>query len=428
MNVAMPEFPRLEKDLKTDVLIVGGGLAGICCAWKLQQDGADYALIEADRICAGVTRNTTAKVTAQHGLIFDRLIREFGEKAARDYWDINSLALDRIRDLAKQIPCDFEEKDNVVYCVKNAGKIRRELDAMKRLGIPAEYDSSVPLPFPVAGAVRVPAQGQFHPLKLAAGLAKGLHIYEQTTAREFYGNTVITDGGTITASKIIMATHFPIINKHGGYFLKMHQQRSYVLALENAQDVDGMYLDGGKDGLSFRNQGGLLLVGTGGHRTGKQGRGWTELEAFVKEHFPDAREVCRWATQDCVTLDGLPYIGRYSAGTPGLYVATGFNKWGMTNSMAAAEVLADLVQGRSSPYEKLFSPSRTLLRPQLLGNAVETTLNLLRPTSPRCPHLGCALKWNSRERSWDCPCHGSRFDTRGKLLDNPATGDLKDPP
>lgn len=427
-DVRFPEFPRLDEDLKTDVLIVGGGLAGIFCAWKLQQDGVDYALIEADRICHGVTRNTTAKVTAQHGLIYEKLIRKFGLETARAYWDANSQALEYIRSLSEKIPCDFEVKDNFIYSTGVRKKLDDEMAALKRLGISATLETNLPLPVQGTGAVRVPKQGQFNPLKLAAGLASGLNIYEHTAAREFLGNTVVTDGATITASKIIMATHFPIINKHGGYFLKMHQERSYVIALENAPDVDGMYLDEAKDGLSFRNYGGLLLIGTGGHRTGKQGRGWTELESFAKTHYPDAREVCRWATQDCVTLDGMPYIGRYSSRTPGLYVATGFNKWGMTTSMAAAQVLSDLVRGRSNPWEKLFSPSRTILRPQLLANGLESAMNLLKPTGPRCPHLGCALKWNPRERSWDCPCHGSRFDAGGRLLDNPATGNLKDPP
>ena len=190
-------------------------------------------------------------------------------------------------------------------------------------------------------------------------------------------------------------------------------------------DVRGMYLDAAENGISLRNYGPWLLLGGGGHRTGKPGGGWEELEAFARRYFPNSRETCRWAAQDCMTLDGVPYIGQYGRHTPGLYVATGFNKWGMTSSMTAAMVLSDLVQGKRNPYAAVFSPARTVLRPQLLANLAEATASLLTVSKPRCPHMGCALKWNPRERTWDCPCHGSRFTEDGELLDNPATGGLQ---
>ena len=205
----------------------------------------------------------------------------------------------------------------------------------------------------------------------------------------------------------------------------MYQRRSYVLALENAADVAGMYVDEAEDGLSLRNAGELLLLGGGGHRTGGQGGGWKELKRCAARYYPASRERARWAAQDCMTLDGVPYVGPYSARTQGLYVATGFNKWGMTSSMAAAMLLGDLVTGRENPWAPVFSPSRTILRPQLAVNAAEAVLSLLKPARPRCPHMGCALKWNPQERTWDCPCHGSRFTREGRLIDNPATGDLK---
>lgn len=424
-HVQMPSFPRLEQDLKTDVLIIGGGLAGILCAYALAQDGVDYALIDADRIGRGVSRNTTAKITSQHGLIYGKLIREFGMETARKYWEANEMAIEEYRKLAGTVGCDFEQKDNYIYATEDLSALEAEMKALERLGIPAEFVQELPLPFPTAGAIRFRDQAQFNPLKLISEIAKGLNIYEQTAARAFEGSAVLTDSGKITASKIIVATHFPILNKHGSYFLKMYQQRSYVLALENGPGVDGMYLDGAENGLSFRNYGDLLLVGGGGHRTGKKGGGWAELERFIARYIPETREVCRWATQDCMTLDGVPYIGQYSKRTPNLYVATGFNKWGMTSSMAASMILSDIVQGRGNPYADIFSPSRTMLRPQLLVNGFATSVNLLTPTKPRCPHMGCALKWNPQEHSWDCPCHGSRFDESGSLLDNPATKGLK---
>lgn len=421
----LPQFDKLRSDLKTDVLIIGGGLAGVLCAYKLSQAGVDCALVEADRVGCGITKNTTAKLTSQHGLIYDKLIREFGVERARLYLEANQGALEEYRALCRNINCDFEEKDAFVYSMDKRWKLDREMKALDKLGFGAEFVERAPLPFPTAGAVKFPRQAQFHPLKFLAAISRGLKIFEHTKVRELAPGRAVTTGGTVSADKIIIATHFPLLNKHGGYFLKLYQHRSYVLALENAPDVHGMYLDEAEKGLSFRNYRGMLLLGGGSHRTGKQGGGWRELEHFARKHYPDAQEAARWATQDCMTLDNVPYIGPYSKSTDGLYVATGFNKWGMTSSMAAAEVLTDLVLGRNNPYSGLFSPSRTMLRPQLAANALESALGLLTPTTPRCPHMGCALKYNASEHSWDCPCHGSRFQEDGALIDNPATDDKK---
>ena len=421
----MPPFAPLDGDLKTDVLVVGGGLAGLLCAYWLNRAGVDCALVEAERLCGGVTGNTTAKLTIQHGLIYDKLLREFGLEKARLYLEANREALGQYRELCRGTDCDFEERDSYVYALSDRRKLDRELETLERLGFPAELVESPDLPMPTAGAVRFPKQAQFHPLKFAAAIAKGLRIYEHTKVLELGPGTAATNHGTVTAEKIVIATHFPLLNKHGGYFLKLYQSRSYVLALENAREAGGMYVDEGEKGLSFRDYKGFLLLGGGGHRTGKKGGGWRELEDFAKQHYPQAKIAARWAAQDCMTLDGVPYAGRYSKGTEGLYVAAGFNKWGMTSSMAAARVLADLVQGKENPYAELFSPSRSLLRPQLAANAWESALGLLTPTAPRCPHMGCALKYNPQEHSWDCPCHGSRFGEDGRLIDNPATDDKK---
>jgi len=424
-TVQLPQFEPLQSDLKTGVLIVGGGIAGLLCAYQLARAGVDYALVEADRIGGGITKNTTAKITSQHGLIYDKLIREFGVERARLYLEANQAALEAYRELSRSIDCDFEEKDAFVYSTNSLRKIERELEALSRLGFPAELVKEVPLPFPVAGAVRFAHQAQFHPLKFIAAIARDLRIFEHTKVLELGAGKAVTDGGSISAEKIVITTHFPFLNKHGSYFLKLYQHRSYVLALRNAPEVGGMYVDESEKGLSFRNYGGLLLLGGGGHRTGKQGGGWRELEDFARRHYPDAQEAARWATQDCMTLDGAPYIGPYSGRTPNLYTATGFNKWGMTSAMAAAGLLTDLVLERANPYEEVFSPFRTILRTQLAVNGLESVLGLLTPTVPRCPHMGCALKYNAAEHSWDCPCHGSRFGEDGRLIDNPATDDKK---
>lgn len=424
-TAAIGSFERLEKDINTNVLIIGGGLAGVLCSYMLHQAGVDYVLVEANRICSGITKNTTAKITSQHGLIYDKLIRKFGVIKAGLYLRANEEALERYRKLCEGIVCHFEVKDNIVYSLNDRKKIDKEIAALQTLGYPAQRLDSLPLPFPVAGAVKFPGQAQFNPLQFVAAITQGLRIYEHTPVREFIGTTAVTDRGKIKAKKIIVATHFPILNKHGLYFIKMHQHRSYVIALENAAQVNGMYVDEAPKGMSFRNYENLLLVGGGDHRTGCKGGGWQELRDFAARHYPGAKEKYHWATQDCITLDEVPYIGRYSANTENLYVATGFNKWGMTSSMVAAMILTDMVQDKRNPYEIVFDPSRSILRPKLAANAAVALVNILTPTVPRCPHLGCALKWNKLERTWDCSCHGSRFAEDGKLIDNPATGDLK---
>ena len=421
----MPEFPAMDGDLATDALIIGGGLAGILCAYHLNRAGVDCALVEADRICRGITGNTTAKITSQHGALYNSLVQRFGLESARAYWQANQNALAEYRTLEQEISCDFENRDSFIYAVESKKKLEEELRALEEIGAEAEYVWDIPIPVPTVGAIRILDQAQFHPLKFVSSIASGLNIYERTRVTEFVPGCVKTNRGNIRAKKIIVTTHFPMLNKHGGYFAKLYQSRSYVLALKNAANVNGMYLgiDGGK--LSFRNQGEYLLLGGGGHRTGKKGEGWAGLERFARVYYPGAEITARWAAQDCMTLDGMPYIGRYSRETPDLLVATGFNKWGMTSSMVAAKLLTDAVLERENPVAHLFRPDRSFLRPQLFMNIAESARNLLTPTAPRCPHLGCALKWNPQEHSWDCPCHGSRFTENGKLLDNPANGDMK---
>lgn len=423
-NISMPEFPALKGDVKTDVLIIGGGITGILTAYFLRQKGIDCVIAEKDRICCGTTGNTTAKITFQHGLIYSKLLKTFGAEKARAYLDANKSAFDELASLCKNIDCDYEVRDNFVYSIGDRGALEAEMSALDRIGYRAEFREKLPLPFGTAGAVCFTEQAQFDPLKFLAEIAKELKIYEHTFVKEMEGCTAVTDGGRIYADKVVAATHFPFINKHGSYYLKLYQHRSYVIALKNAQNVDGMYVDENRTGLSFRNYGELLLLGGGGGRTGKKCGGWEELSRFAREKYPHSKEVCRWAAQDCMSLDGMPYIGRYSAGTSGLYTASGFNKWGMTGSALSAMLLSDIITGRKNEYEELFSPSRSILRPQLAVNAAEAVSNLLTFSKKRCPHLGCALKWNSAEHSWDCACHGSRFTEDGKVIDNPANGNL----
>ena len=424
-NISRPDFPTMKNDIKTDVLIIGGGIAGILTASFLQEKGVPYVLAEKDRICSGTTGNTTAKITFQHGLIYDKILRGEGSEKAKAYLQANRKAFEKYAELCKNIDCDYEIKDNYVYSLDDRKKLENEMNALSKIGYDAVFSERLPLPINVAGAVCFKNQAQFHPLKFLFSIAKGLNIYEHTFVREMIGTTAVTSGGKIHADKVIVTTHFPFINKHGSYFLKLYQHRSYVIALENAQNVDGMYVDECKTGYSFRNYNNLLLLGGGGHRTGKNGGNRNELRKFKEKYYPDSTEKYFWAAQDCISLNSIPYIGRYSKNTPNLYTASGFNKWGMTGAMLSAMLLSDMVCGISSEFEEVFSPSRNIIKPQLFINGFEATKNLITPTKKRCPHLGCALKWNPDEHSWDCACHGSRFSENGKVLDNPANGDLR---
>ena len=419
----LPEHPALTGEVRTDVLVIGGGLAGLLTARELQQRGVDVVLVEKDRICSAITAHTTAKITAQHGLIYQKLIRSIGTEGATQYYRANAEAAERLKKLCKQFGVPMEEKANFVYS-SSRQKLGEELSALHKLGIPAIFEESPPLPISTAGAVGIPGQAQFHPLKLAEHLAKELAIYENSRVTELIGTTAKTENGNIQAKRIVVATHFPFLNKHGSYFLKLYQHRSYLLALENAGKLDAMYVSDDKKGMSFSSFGGRLLLGGGGHRPGKHGGGWRELREFAAKYYPNAAEKDHWAAQDTMSLDGIPYIGQYSRNTPDLYVTAGFNKWGMTASMVSAMVLGNLIQGKPNEYAGIFSPSRSILKPQLLFNCAETTANFLIPTTRRCPHLGCALKYNREEHSWDCTCHGSRFSESGKVLDNPAKGDV----
>lgn len=419
------KLPSLEGDRRADILVIGGGLAGVLCAWFLEKAGADYLLVEAKTIGSGVTAGTTAKITAQHGPVYQKLLKSWGLERAKLYLRANLRAVEQYRALCRELGCEFQEQTAYVFSRSGRDKLLREAEALEALGCPAKLLRKTPLPFSVAGAVSIGGQGQLHPLDFLRSLAGRLRAYEHTKVQGLSAGTALTDHGVIRANKIVVATHFPILNKHGLYPLKLYQSRSYVLALKNAPVFDGMYVEDKDNGLSFRRAGELLLVGGGGHRTGHKGGGWAQVRSQARKWYPQAKEVAHWAAQDCITPDGGAYVGPYSPRTPDLFVSTGFNKWGWTSAMAGAELLCDLLQGKANVYAPAFAPDRPMPAAAALGNAAEAVWDILRPTAPRCPHMGCALRYNAPERSWDCPCHGSRFDENGGLIDNPATDDMK---
>lgn len=423
-STTLPSFPVLEHDVRADVLVIGGGLTGLLCAYQLQLAGLNVVVVDADTIGSGVTGRTTAKITTQHGTIYHTIAKRYGMHAARQYYEANREALEAYSAIEGDF--DLQDCDGVLFSRTCNEVLETERTVLHAIGAKAEWAEEVELPFSVAGALRIPHQAQIHPLKLLGAILPKLTVYEHTRVREIRGNIATADNGTtITAESIVVATHFPFLNRHGAYFLKLYQHRAYVLAVKNAPAMEKMYWDANDSGLTFRQCGDHLLIVGGGHRTGKPGLGWKAAEQVVRHYYPDARITDRFATQDCMSLDGIPYIGRYAKHTPQLYVATGFNGWGMTSAMAAALLLAGELIGKPKSWASVFAPDRTIRHRQAAVNMGETIKTMLTPTVPRCPHLGCALKWNAVERSWDCPCHGSRFSENGKLQNGPATGDIK---
>ncbi len=419
-TVSPPSFPRLEKDLSVDVVVIGGGMSGVLCASLLRERGVECAVLEANRVGSGITANTTAVLSVQTETLYADRIREQSYEAAKLLLDAEREAIGRFRAYAEKIPCELTVLPALTYALHDAEKMKAEAKALRSLGLDADFTTETPLPFPVAGAVRMPETAQFHPLKFLYAMTGGLQIYEQTKVLRLDGTTAVTDRARVDAKKVIVATHFPFVNRHGLYFLKMYQQRSFVVAAEGASPLGCTIMDEAEHGMYLRFAGNLLLVGGGDRRPGKKGCGFDVPRAFLRQYYPQAKEVRAWGNQDCMTLDDLPYIGPYRSGGKDVFVTTGFGGWGMTGSMIGASVLADELTGQKNRYAKLFDPSRRMKLLPLLQNGGEAILDLLTFRRPRCSHMGCALRWNPEEKSWDCPCHGSRFRANGSVIDNPA--------
>ena len=436
-DVKLPEFPAIKEDRRTEVLVIGGGMTGLLCGFFLQQQGRDCLILERDRIAGGVTGGTTAKLTWQHGLCYTGLRKRFGLEGAAAYLAANTQALDAFDRLIReeQVACDYEKKNNYVYGLRPAdkGALVEEAETIRLLGGRAVYTERVEIPLAVSGAVKTFEQASFHPLKFLAGLAGGLNICEHSAAADiersgsrYLVRAAAPDGRQfkVSAEKVIVATHFPMFDPWGMYFVKLYQNRSYALALKGTglPRLSGMYVGMASGSLSFRGwQDVLILGGFGGH-SGKACARMEELKRQASKLFPSSQAAAAWAAQDCMSLDGAPYIGPYSGHLPGVFVATGYNKWGMTGSMTAALALTDQMDPALS---KVFRPGRSILRRQFFVNGFTAAKNLLTPTAPRCTHMGCALKWNRQEKSWDCPCHGSRFTKDGSVINDPAQRPMK---
>lgn len=476
------DYPALTEDIKVDVAIVGGGIVGISCAYLLINEGLNVAILEADRILQGTTGHTTAKITSQHGLIYGKIKSSMSDEFAKQYANANESAIRFIENISKKlhIDCDFTPQSAYIFTQQDqyVSKISEEVKIAVNLGIKAEYVEEIPFDIPIKAAVRFDNQAQFHPRKYLLGLAaeitnKGCRIYEQTRAVDIEenGKYIITTNhkNRITADKVIIASHYPFYNKHGMYFSRIYPERSYALAIK-AKDKypGGMYITAEDPGRSLRSlssdQGELIIVGGEHHKTGQgvdTSKHYEALVDFANNIFTVEDIPYRWSTQDCMTLDGIPYVGHYTADTPNLYIATGFAKWGMTNSTASAMLLKDLIVHGRSDYQDVYNPSRKTITASA-KEFVKENLNVakelikgkfsslpydfeikpgegkiinglgertgafkdekgaLHLVNTTCTHMGCELQWDSAERSWDCPCHGSRFTYEGDIIEGPA--------
>lgn len=481
------DYPELKEDIQADVAVVGGGMVGITCAHLLAREGLKVVILEADRLLEGTTGHTTAKVTSQHALIYDRLITQMGQEKARQYAEANENAIRFIADTVaeQKIDCDFARRPAYVY-TQSTGyvhQIEKEEKAASVLGIKASVVHDLPLPFRIKAALRFDGQAQFHPLKYLKALVKMLPdsclIFEQTRAVNIEeGNSlaVITNQGKkVIASKVVIASHYPFFDGGGMYFARMYPSRSYVTGITIAEKFpEGMFISAEDPTRSLRSQpmedGELILVGGEDHKTGQAkntGVHYDNLLRFARDTFEVKEVKYRWSTQDYITLDGVPYVGNLTAKHPNLYVATGFAKWGMTNSTAAAMIIKDLIIHGDSPWKEVYAPSRfnTASAVNFVVTNVDVAKHLvagklkpagemedlppgearivsidgdkigafrddkgkLRLVDITCTHMGCELSWNEAERSWDCPCHGSRFTYEGDIIEGPALSRLRHP-
>lgn len=479
-------LPALDHNIEADVAVVGGGITGLTTAYLLHKSGVKVVLLESDQIGSGVTGYTTAKITSLHALTYAKFERTIGEENARLYGAANQAAIEKIAAIVEElaIDCEFERQSAFTYAESSdhLRDIELEVEAASKLGLPAKFVNEIDLPFEIAGAIRFDDQAMFHPRKYLLGIAEHLaehdvDIYENTRALTIKGSnpaTIVTADGNVVANHVVMATHFPFFDK-GLYFARAFARRSYALALTlNAPAPDGMYISVEEPTRSYRPCATLgssgVVIGGEGHKPGQDPdtpARYEALESWANERFEVSSIDYRWSAQDYITSDGVPFAGRSHLWAMGIWVGTGFKKWGITNGTAAAMLISDLICGSDNPWASLYNPVRAepLRAPALpikenLNAGAEFVKGQLESpdydieslpagegavikldgkktaayrhedgsvsaVSARCTHLGCIVSFNKAEKSWDCPCHGSRFDLDGKVITGPALRDLE---
>ncbi|WP_243292487.1 FAD-dependent oxidoreductase [Bacillus sp. FJAT-47783] len=481
-DVTLPTFPTLDGDVNVDVTIIGAGITGVTTAYLLSQEGLNVALLDAGTVLNGTTSHTTAKVTIQHGLIYDELIQHVGLEKTKEYVKANEHAMKWMEQWIseKQVDCGWTNEDAFVYTNEHAklDALKKELKAYEKLQINGGFLTTMPLQIDHLGALVIRNQGQFHPLKYLLAMIhelrqSGAHINENTVAVNIEEGQKVKvktkDNQTIVSDHVVIASHFPMYWK-GLYFARMYAERAYVVAAKMKEPYPGgMYISAEEPKRSLRkttyNGEEVVLITGENHKTG-QGidtmQHYHNLEAFAEKTFQIENYVTRWSTQDLITTDKLPYIGRATKNLKNIYVATGFHKWGMTNGTAAAHLIKDLILQKENPYAEVVTPTRFHSDPDFKQLFIQNfdvakyfvTGKMSLPTKKtsdlqkdegavvqlggerkgayKCPkgeihivdttctHLGCELAWNSGDRTWDCPCHGSRFSYKGQVVEGPA--------
>ncbi|MFA4960492.1 MAG: FAD-dependent oxidoreductase [Candidatus Pacearchaeota archaeon] len=484
-NLKKKKYLELKKNISVDVVVVGGGLAGINCAYLLKKRGYSVAVIEKGRMGMGVTSKTTAKITYAHGLIYSYLIKKFGFKKAKQYANTNRFAIDKFEEIIKEekIKCDFQRKDFYLFTKENENykNLREEFFALRKLFVPVSFVEKIDLPIKIRAAIRYENQAQFHPLKYIYALANkingdGSYIFENTRALDIEESKnkckVMTDKGDIRGKYVVVATHFPFYDP-SFYFARMYPSRSYALGIKIKNKFpDGMFMSIEENGLTYRNyvdkKREIVIIGGEDHKigSGNEKEHYKKLEKNIKNELPFKKIKYYWSTHDNVTIDRVPYIGKISSKSNNIFVATGFGKWGMTTSMVSGLIISDIIENGESQWQDIFSPLRfkpivsakTFLKQNLnvaeryfrgkvlsgekkllsMGEGVVVEKNGEKVAAyknengdltflePYCPHMGCILNWNSAEKSWDCPCHGSRFTPDGKMINGPAIKNMKE--
>ncbi|MER6031242.1 FAD-dependent oxidoreductase [Streptomyces sp. NPDC001851] len=485
-----PPRPALAEDLDVDVAVVGAGIAGLSTAYELTRAGLRVAVLEAARAAAGVTGCTTAKLTAQHTLVYDRLRRTRGPEGARLYARSQSEAIEHAAALVAElgIACEWETRDAYTYVRDPArvDELRAEARAAREAGLPAAFTTETGLPFPVAGAVRVTGQAQFHPVRYLRAIiddlvARGGRLYEGTRVVGLQEGgepcRVTTESGhTVTARDVVIATHYPVFDR-ALLFARLSPRRELVVAgpLGEGPDPEGMYITPEENTRSVRTapygtDGQRLLVVTGEHftpGTGDARAGFEGLAAWAGRHFPGVTLDHAWATQDNDSTDTVPLVGPFHPGARHTWVATGFGGWGLSGGIMAGLLLTALITGRDCAWRELYDPRRlkpvvreapSLLKTQaevarhFVGDRLKPPASVddlapgdgavvrgdggrlavhrdeegaLHAVSARCTHLGCLVSFNRAERTWECPCHGSRFAVDGTVLQGPAVRPLE---
>jgi glycine/D-amino acid oxidase-like deaminating enzyme/nitrite reductase/ring-hydroxylating ferredoxin subunit len=479
-----PSYPGLTEDAGFDVAVVGGGIVGVSTAYRLARDGARVCLLEARRIGAGATGYTTAKITSLHGLTYAKLESSFGPDTARIYGEANEAGLAAIAAAVEElsIDCDFRRRPNFTYTESDSDRssIEDEVAAAERAGLRPSLVTIGELPYSVAAAISIPEQGAFHPLKYLHGLASaaagaGCDVREETRVTSIgQGDPCelrTERGATLRADRVIVATHLPILDR-GLFFARTHPERSYVVLARLRGDVpQGMYLSDESPSHSLRpvatGDGELLMIGGESHKAGQSDarERYAALERWARERFEIESIEHRWATQDNIPADTLPFVGRLWPLSDRVLTATGLRKWGIAMGTSAAAILSDLVAGRENEWASTFSPVRihpkagatsfikenanvalrffgdrvirresaedlTTGEGRIVGSGLEQRAiyrddaGILHTLSARCTHLGCIVGFNAAERTWDCPCHGSRFAPTGEVIEGPAVNPL----